>query len=232
MRFYRCKSVPDRSESRRDFRRTADDAETLCEFRYEILNGVGRGVGGEGRSNLQIRNAICRISAGPAPSSPALLPRKAGGEGSQSLGQDDSCRKIPTCHNLPSGRGRCLSGVRPGFTLLEVVVGLALMASVLVASLLSFSAHRKQLRAADARMAAVAVADDLLEMLRARPDGFPKSSRGPIAGRPTWLWQTNVVGLVTPMQVPMEVIQLSIIDLASDRGGQPLVSVNLVEPVP
>jgi len=44
----------------------------------------GRGAGGEGRSNVQTRDVFCGGSVGPAPSSPALLPRKAGGEGSQS----------------------------------------------------------------------------------------------------------------------------------------------------
>ncbi len=126
---------------------------------------------------------------------------------------------------------RCASQRDSAFTLVEVVVGLALMASVLVATLLSFSAHRKQLRAADARIAAAAVADDLLETLRAHPDGFPKSSRGPIAGRSDWIWQTNIVGVVSPLQVPLQVIQFSIIDLAGDRRGQALVSVNIVEPV-
>ena len=75
------------------------------------------------------------------------------------------------------------------------------------------------------------MADDLLEALRAHPDGFPKSSRGPIAGRSDWIWQTNIVGTVAPLQVPLQVIQFSIIDLAGDHRAQPLVSVNIVEPV-
>ena len=36
-----------------------------------------------------------------------------------------------------------------GFTLVEVVIGLSLMASVVVASLLAFSGHRKQIRQAN-----------------------------------------------------------------------------------
>ncbi len=116
-----------------------------------------------------------------------------------------------------------------GFTLIEVVVGLALMASVLVASLLSFSAHRRQLRTADARIAAVAVADELLEFLSSGPDGLPTSGRGRIPGRANWIWQTNVVGMTTPMLVPMQVVRFRIIEFRGDGSPQTLVSVHVME---
>ena len=118
-----------------------------------------------------------------------------------------------------------------GFTLIEVVVGLALMASVLVASLLSFSAHRRQLRTADARIAAVAVADELLEFLSSAPEGLPKSGRGRIPGRANWIWQTNIVGMTTPIWVPMEVVRFRIIEFSGDGSTHTLVSINVMEAV-
>lgn len=119
--------------------------------------------------------------------------------------------------------------IRNAFTLLEVVVGLALMASVLVASLLSFSAHRKQIRAADARIAAVTVADDLLQQFSVRPEGLPRFGRGPIPGYPNWIWQSVVVGNAAPVQVPMHVIRFSIMEVGRDSELEELVWVNVME---
>ena len=116
-----------------------------------------------------------------------------------------------------------------GFTLVEVVVGLSLMASVLVGSLLAFSAHRRQLRMADARIAAAATADQLLEQFTTRPEGLPRFGRGPIAGHPTWIWQSVVVGATSPMQVPMNVIRFSIFEVASDGSLNELVWANVME---
>ncbi|MGI9470653.1 MAG: type IV pilus modification PilV family protein [Rubripirellula sp.] len=117
-----------------------------------------------------------------------------------------------------------------GFTLLEVVIGLTLMASVVVASLLAFTAHRKQRRLADAKIAAVAIADDLLNQLSARRNGIPVAERGVIQGRPNWFWQTQTVGTMIRAQVPLRVIEFQVIEV-SENGWQPLVSTQLVEKI-
>ena len=127
---------------------------------------------------------------------------------------------------MQSSRSSTGSG---GFTLIEVVVGLALMATVLVASLLSFSAHRQQLRLADGRIAAAAVADEMLETLNSQPDGIPANGRGRVAGKANWFWQTKVVGVTAPLEVPMQVIRFSIIELSGDGRATSLVSVDLLE---
>lgn len=115
------------------------------------------------------------------------------------------------------------------FTLLEVVVGLTLMASVLVGTLLSFSAHQKQRRLADAKLAAVRVADDLLNELTASREGIPPAARGLVDGRPSWFWQTSVVGMAAPANLPLRVIRLEVIEV-TDRGSwQPLATVEVVE---
>ncbi len=119
---------------------------------------------------------------------------------------------------------------RPGFTLLEVVVGLALMASVLVGSLLSFSAHRKQLRSADAKIAAVAIADDLLDRLSGSREGIPSSQRGQIAGHPGWFWQTRIVGVTAPAGIPLKVVRLEVIEITQGRSQRVLSTVDVVEP--
>lgn len=124
---------------------------------------------------------------------------------------------------------RCRSAT--GFTLLEVVVGLTLMASVLVGSLLSFAAHRKQRRLADAKIAAVMFADDLLNEFTASRDGVPPTARGMIAGRPGWFWRTSVVGTAAPAQIPLRVIRLEVIEVVDDGSVRPLATVEVVEKI-
>lgn len=51
---------------------------------------------------------------------------------------------------------------RRGLTLVEVVAGIALLATLLVSTLAAFRAHATQVRAAKNRLAAIAIADQLL----------------------------------------------------------------------
>lgn len=80
-----------------------------------------------------------------------------------------------------------------GMTLIEVVAGLALLATVLV---LVFSARdhvaRQQVRA-DRRLAAVAAADALLADWMRSAETFPRASTGGVPGRPELIWTTRVV---------------------------------------
>jgi prepilin-type N-terminal cleavage/methylation domain-containing protein len=125
----------------------------------------------------------------------------------------------------------CPSRSQSGFTLLEVVVALTLMASVLVGSLLSFSAHQKQRRLADAKIAAVAIADDLLNQFSGIREGIPVPSRGAVAARTNWFWRTSVVGMTAPAQVPLRVIRLEIVEVTVAGLLQPLATVDVVEPI-
>ena len=118
---------------------------------------------------------------------------------------------------------------RRGITLVEVVVGLTLMASVLVGSLISFSAHQRQLRSAESKLAAVSIADDLLSRLSGSRGGVPRAARGTIAGRPGWYWQTRIVGVAAPAGIPLQVIRLEVIEIRADRTARLLTHVDVVE---
>ena len=104
---------------------------------------------------------------------------------------------------------------RNALTLVEVVVGLVLMATVLVGSLLASSAHRRQFRNASNKLVAVGIADDLLHQFDSRREGAPRSAVGAIAGRRDWVWRTSVVGTTAPAGIAMPVIRLEILD---ERG--------------
>ena len=125
--------------------------------------------------------------------------------------------------------------MRRGFTLLEVIVGLALMGSLLVASLLAFSKHRRQLRLADKKLEAVRVADESIDRLSGQPGGIPVPTRGRIAGHPDWIWQTSVVGIAQLATVPLEVTRFQIVEFNSSNAGNQdttlLVSIELVQRV-
>lgn len=125
----------------------------------------------------------------------------------------------------------CRSKHKNAFTLLEVVVGLTLMASVLVGSLFSFSAHHQQRRIADAKITAVAVADQLLNELSSAREGVPTAGRGMIAGKPNWFWTTHVIGITAPAQIPMRVIRLEVIEVNNEGRLLPLATVEVVEAI-
>ncbi len=120
------------------------------------------------------------------------------------------------------------SRCKSAFTLMEVVVGLVLMASVLVASLLAFSAHRKQLRNADAKIAAISIADELLYRLSESRDGIPLSATGPIANQPNWFWRTRPTGNIVATGVPVRVIRFEIVE-SNGQTIRVLTSVDVVE---
>tara|TARA_R110002049_G_scaffold4601_5_gene32723 strand:+ start:1012325 stop:1012750 length:426 start_codon:yes stop_codon:yes gene_type:complete len=130
-----------------------------------------------------------------------------------------------------NARVLCSSATRGGFTLLEVVVGLILMATVLIGSMLSYSAHQRQLVASDKRIAAVSFADDLLSQLTAGQRRMPTSIRGVVAAQPNWYWQTAIIGRTAPMNVPMDVVRLSVFEVRPDGTVQVLTSVDVVEPI-
>lgn len=118
---------------------------------------------------------------------------------------------------------------RPGFTLLEVVVALALMGSVLVATLLAFSQHRAQLSLAEKRIQATIIADQIVSTLSAQRDGIPIGTQGVVAGKANWIWQTSRVGTTTLATVPMQVFRFQILEI--DPIPTQLVSVDLVRSV-
>jgi type II secretory pathway pseudopilin PulG len=123
------------------------------------------------------------------------------------------------------------NGRSAAFTLIEVIAGLTLMATVLVGSLLSFAAHQKQRRFADAKIAAVTIADDLLHVMSNSPDGIPATGRGRIPGQRNWFWQTSVVGAMAPAQTPIRVIRFEIMEQSSPGQIRALVTVDLFQPM-
>ena len=116
-----------------------------------------------------------------------------------------------------------------GFTLIEVVVGLTLMATVVVASLLAFSAHQKQIRQARSKIDALQIADNLLNRMSASRAGIPLFATGTIPERPNWTWRTRVIEETTLAQIPLRIIQLQIIERQADSKLNLLASTRVAK---
>lgn len=123
---------------------------------------------------------------------------------------------------------RCSSASRGGFTLIEVVVGLVIMAGVLASSLLAFSSHQRARRIADEKLAAVSVADEMLTVFSGSRGGIPPAARGPVVGQSGWWWQTSPVGITSPAGVTLEVTRFQIIEIEAGGKTNSLVSVDVV----
>ncbi|MEM9587060.1 MAG: type II secretion system protein [Planctomycetota bacterium] len=123
-------------------------------------------------------------------------------------------------------------GSRSAFTLIEVVVGLTLMATLLVSSLLAFTAHRRQLAAAMRKQQAIELADDLLSRLESSREGIQPLKSGAVAGHPNWFWQTRLIGVTAPMRFECQVIRFEIIDRTPRGDARVLTSVDLLKRLP
>ena len=77
-----------------------------------------------------------------------------------------------------------------GMTLVEVVLGAALMGVLLTLVVLATGRFTAQGRGAAERIEACKVADRLLEEWWASSDAFPRNTRGEVPGRAGWRWRT------------------------------------------
>ncbi|TWT82575.1 hypothetical protein CA13_40380 [Planctomycetes bacterium CA13] len=97
-----------------------------------------------------------------------------------------------------------------GFTLLEVLVGLMLMALLVVSSLTALSRYRSILALASRQRQAIQVADDLLARWLDSSTGLPGADSGRIPQHPTMGWNTRVVSQRMVCGVPTEIIRLNV----------------------
>lgn len=117
-----------------------------------------------------------------------------------------------------------------GLTLVEVVAGLALLASLAVGVLLSIGAHRIQTQQAHNRLAAADLADQLLAGWYSSSRGIPRYNSGLLSADGNWFWQTRVVDRRFIGTFTVEVIRLQV----SKRSTRetPLVTIDVLAPGP
>jgi len=99
---------------------------------------------------------------------------------------------------------------RRGLSLVEVVAGVALLATLLVGIVLAAGRHGAQLRAAEQRLAAVRAADRLLAQWYGEPAGPPRDATGPVTGAPGLVWRTRPLVQPDAEQLGLEIVRLEI----------------------
>jgi prepilin-type N-terminal cleavage/methylation domain-containing protein len=124
---------------------------------------------------------------------------------------------------------------RRAMTLVEVLAGLAILATVVAMILAARGRYLRQSALAQRRLHAVAAADELLTQWWKKPQAIPESGRGEVNGPDQLGWQTQVVPGETADQLGARVLRLEITD--ERRGAAPgsvkgpLVSVEFLLPM-
>ena len=109
-------------------------------------------------------------------------------------------------------------------TLVEVIGGLTLLATLLVAVLLARGRYMRQAAAADRRLQAVAAADLLLTRLRQDPASLPRSGAGQISADDQLSWRTQIIPNPEVNDMGAQVLQLQILDDRPVAAANPIVT--------
>jgi type II secretory pathway pseudopilin PulG len=115
---------------------------------------------------------------------------------------------------------------RLAMTLIEVVGGLALLGTLLVAVLLAKAKFTRQVATADRKLQAVAAADELLTAWRQDANALPRDGAGPVAGDRQFSWRTRTVANPEIAALGAQTVRLEVLD---DRAaGAVLATVEVV----
>lgn len=118
---------------------------------------------------------------------------------------------------------------RRGMTLVEVVVGIALLAVLLVLILASFRAHAAQIRSAKQRMEALRRAYELLSVWTASKSIPAVGEQDEIPETPGWIWRIVRTSRSDDLyKLGAAVIRLEIVATPETLGDLPLAAVELL----
>ena len=118
--------------------------------------------------------------------------------------------------------------LRRGLTLVEVIAGLALMASLLSTMVVAYSAHLRQHRNAQRKVLAVELLDRKLEEWRRTSQPIPVPAEGDFLDKPEFHWQTELVPNSTLHPFFGEVVRIEVREKQSPQ--RTLCSLELPRP--
>jgi hypothetical protein len=117
-------------------------------------------------------------------------------------------------------------------TLVEVVAGTTLLATLATGMLLAYGAHQKQVRRAEQRIVAADVADNLLGQWYAGIGRIPRNQQGRVFSKQEpWLWRSRTIEVAAVGSIPVERIRVEIYREWERKDRQPLVVVELLAPL-
>lgn len=134
-----------------------------------------------------------------------------------------------------SARRRGGGSGRRGLSLVEVIVGLALLATLVVGLFSALTLHQRQIHRAERDLHAQQIADRLLSSWFSVPLGVspvPRWSQGAVPGEPRWLWRTRPVGLVRVERRVVEVVRLEIVETLPSRPPEVACQLDLLGGLP
>ena len=109
-------------------------------------------------------------------------------------------------------------------TLVEVVGGLGLLATLLVALLLAKARYTHQAAAADRRLQAVAAADALLAGWHQEPRSLVRAGSGVVVGGGEFSWRTEGVVNGSVAELGAAVVRLEILDERSEAAADRVIT--------
>lgn len=105
---------------------------------------------------------------------------------------------------------------RLAFTLLEVLVGMALMAGLVASCLTALSRYQSQLGDAEEKQRAIVFADELMNAWVDSSQGLPGPSIGVVPAQPEYVYRTQLIARRNVCGVSLDVLQL---DIGSRRSS-------------
>lgn len=119
-----------------------------------------------------------------------------------------------------------------GLTLIEVVVGLALLSTLLVSLLMAQRRHWRQIQAARQKLAACKAADELLTGWYSGSASVPLARSGGVPNNRALRWRTRVVPNRETRRWGMELVRLTIHSAEAtdslERESRPFLTVDVV----
>jgi len=109
-------------------------------------------------------------------------------------------------------------------TLIEVVGGMGLLATLLVAVLLAKGRYTRQAAIADRRLLAVAAADALLTAWHQGATPLPRAGAGIVPGDHGFSWRTQRVANAAVNEMDADVVRVEIIDDRADAVSDPVLT--------
>lgn len=108
--------------------------------------------------------------------------------------------------------------LRRGSTLIEVLAGLVVLGTLLVAVSMARARFMRQWADADKRLEATRAADAMLAGWLATPSAtVPIDANGPLGGVPNYVWRTSLIRDPDATRINAYIVRMDVYDMAGSR---------------
>lgn len=125
-------------------------------------------------------------------------------------------------------RAFCRQSGRTALTLIEVVAGIALLATLLVSILTTHQLHADQVRSAQDRLTAIRLANDLLATWSVGGELPAIGTEEELPGMAGWRWRIVKGEPVAIGRYSLQVVRFEVVRSSADRSERVLTAVDLL----